>query len=57
MFGFNKTCHVCGIDLQKQFIIKEIGKNFCSKEHARIYVTRKSNMQKTTNEKHGHGCC
>ncbi|NHI04499.1 hypothetical protein DYY67_2071 [Candidatus Nitrosotalea sp. TS] len=56
MFGSQKHCHVCGMDVKKETGIKRFGKYFCSNEDAQKYAEMQMARSKEDSGR-GGGCC
>ncbi|MGH9952164.1 MAG: hypothetical protein ACRD5J_11085 [Nitrososphaeraceae archaeon] len=61
MFGFEKHCPVCGIDVEKEIGIRRYGKYFCSDDHAEVYskdkMEKELSSDEESNRRGGGGCC
>lgn len=57
IFGFKKHCPICGIDVEKEIVIKRYGKYFCSDNHAEVYSEKKMEKQAKESSKRVGGCC
>jgi hypothetical protein len=60
MFGFEKHCPVCGIDVEKELGIKRFGKYFCYDNHAEVYTKKKMEKEISSDEesdRRGGSCC
>lgn len=55
MFGFEKHCPICGMDVKKETSIKRFGKHFCSNDCVEKYMEKREKDKQ--DRPHRGGCC